>query len=190
MADKPLKSLNGRKFAGVLAKPIDAGIIFPLGRKDLWQEFQDRRWAELRRQRMAKMPHLARHLGIQFEHLDLTSHADLLSFYGCVAENLAMLLIPGFQEKRPGKWPAETLMQVLVTIEKGKQAGFFASDLAGCMACLKQLDSSLARPANRTHLKARAMTLQNRVSQLRAKLKREHAAKKVLHKKPSLRIVK
>jgi hypothetical protein len=120
MADKPLKSLNGKKFSGALATPIDTGLIVPLNRKDLWAEHTARHLGELRRQRMAKMPHLARHLGIQFDHLDLTKHADMVSFYGCVAENLARLLIPGFQEKRAGKWPDDVVMQTLVTIEKGK----------------------------------------------------------------------
>lgn len=116
--DKSLKSLNGRKFAGALAEPIDTGVVFPLGRKDLWQEFSDKHFEELRRQRMAKMPDLARHLGIKFEHLDLSRQADMVSFYGCIAENLARLLVPGFQEKRAGRWPAEIVVRILVEIEK------------------------------------------------------------------------
>src|SRR6476646_851602 len=75
MTDKPLKSLNGKKFEGVLAAPIDTGIIFPFRPKDLWQEFSDKNYDELHRQRIAKMPYLARHLGIQFEGLDLSSYA-------------------------------------------------------------------------------------------------------------------
>jgi hypothetical protein len=30
MTDKPLKSLNGKKFEGVLAEPIDHGLFMPL----------------------------------------------------------------------------------------------------------------------------------------------------------------
>ena len=189
MTDKSLRSLKGKKFTGPLAEPIDTDIIVPLNRKDLWKEYSDKRLAELHRLRMAKMPHLARHLGIQFEHLDLTKHADMVSFYGCIAENLAVLLIPGFQEKRAGKWPADMVMQVLVTIEKGKHLGSFSSDLEGCKAVLKQMEPKLASLANRTQLNGSALTLQNRVVALRTKLKRDHA-KKQLHKKQRLRIVK
>lgn len=190
MTDKPLKSLNGKKFTGALAEPIDTGVIIPLNRKDLWPEFLERRHAELRRQRMAKIPDLARHLGIKFDHLDLENHSDLLSLYGSITENLATLLIRGFQEKQAGRWPDELVMQILVAIEKGKQLGTFASDKDGCKEILKQLEPKLGRPGNRTELDHKVRSLENRVSKLRAKLKREHAAKKPVHKKPRLRIVK
>jgi hypothetical protein len=189
MKDKPLKSLNGKKFEGPLATPIDTGIIFPLGRKDLWPEYSDKNFDELCRQRTAKMPYLARHLGIQFEHLDLSSHAGMVSFYGCIVENLAALLIPGFQAKKRGKWPAEIVVRILVAIEKGKQGGEFASDLEGCICVMKLEEPELARPQNKTELVRKAKTLRNRVAKQRAKFKRAHAAK-TLHKKPSLRIVK
>jgi hypothetical protein len=189
MTDKPLKTLNGKKLTGPLAKPIDTGIIFPLHRKDLWQEFSDKDHDELRRQRIAKMPYLARHLGIQFEHLDLSSHAGMVSFYGCIVENLAALLIPGFQKKKQGKWPAEIVVRTLVYIEKGKQSGEFENDLDGCMWAIKATEPELARAKNRTELVRKAKTLRNRVAKQRAKFKRDHAAKR-LHKNPSLRIVK
>jgi hypothetical protein len=90
MADKPLKSLNGKKFAGPLAKPIDTGLIAPLRRRELWDAWIDKHHAELQRQRLAKMPALAAHLGIKFEHLDLTKYSDVVAFYGCIVENLAV----------------------------------------------------------------------------------------------------
>ena len=131
MKDKPLRTLNGKKLTGPLATPIDTGIIFPLGRKDLWPEVSEKEYGELRRQRIAKMPYLARHLGIQFEHLDLSSDAGMVSFYGCIVENLTALLIPGFQRKKDGKWPAKIVVRILVDIEKGKQSGEFANELDG-----------------------------------------------------------
>jgi hypothetical protein len=190
MTDKPLKSLNGKKFTGPLAAPIDTGIIFPLGLpKDRWQEYIDKNYDELHRQRVAKVPYLARHLGIQFEHLDLSSDAGLIAFYGCIVENLARLLIPGFQEKNDGKWPPAIVLRALGEVERGKRLGEYASDLEGCKYMMTLIEPDLALPRNRTRLKQRARTLENRVSKLRVDLKRKHAAKQ-LHKKPRLRIVK
>jgi hypothetical protein len=189
MTDKPLKSLNGKKFEGVLAKPIDTGIIFPLGREDLLPELIDKHTDEVRRQRLAKMPYLAAHLGIQFEHLDLSTDRGALAFYGGIAENLARLLIPGFQQKKSGKWPREIVRALLSRIEYGKAAGTCESDLAGCIDYMKLHEPDLARPGRGTALKKKAKTLRNLVTADRANLKRDHAAKK-LHKKPSLRLVK
>jgi hypothetical protein len=188
MTDKALKTLKDKKLTGPLVTRIDTGIILPLGRKDLWQELSDKHCAELRRQRIAKMPYLARHLGIQFEHLDLSSHAGMVSFYGCIAENLAALLIPGFQPKKAGKWPAAVVVGILVVIEKGKQRGEFASDLDGCIWAIKDTEPEMARPKNKGELVRKAKTLRNRIAKQRAEFNRAHA--KTLHKKPRLRVVK
>jgi hypothetical protein len=188
MADKLLRSLNGRKFAGSLAEPIDTNIVFPLMREGLWPELSERRHAELHRQRVAKMPELAKHLDIKFEHLDLTKHSDLVSLYGCIVENLAVRLIPGFQEKAAGKWPREVAVAILMWIEKGKQAGEYASDLDGCCDYLKKTEPDLARARNRSALEQKAKTVRNLVAKERAELKREHAKK--LHRKPRLVSVK
>jgi len=63
-------------------------------RDDLWEEFLIKRHAEIARQRKAKMVDLARHLGIQFEHLDLSSYPDLAAFYACIADNFGYALDP------------------------------------------------------------------------------------------------
>jgi hypothetical protein len=105
----------------------------------------------------------------------------LVSFYGCIVENLAVRLIPGFQEKKRGKWPAEIIVALLVDIEKGKQTGEYDSDLDGCIVYLKSQQPELARPKNRTSLLKSARTLQNGIAAQRAKFIREHAARDTLN---------
>jgi len=40
MKDKPLKSLNGKRFEGVLAEPIDTGMFMPVREDDLaWPKY-------------------------------------------------------------------------------------------------------------------------------------------------------
>ena len=190
MTDKPLKSLNGKKFDGPLATPIDTGFFFPLGLpKDQWQQYIDKHLDELHRRRIAKVPYLARHLGIKFEHLDLSKYPDMVAFYGCIVENIARLLIPGFEENKDGKWPRAIVRRALEEIERGKRLGEYASDLEGCKYMMMLIEPDLARPRNKSQLEQRAKTLRNLVAKQRAGLKRDHAAK-TLHKKPSLRIVK
>jgi hypothetical protein len=179
--------LNGKKFEGVLAAPIDTGIIFPFRPKDLWQEFSDKNYDELHRQRIAKMPYLARHLGIQFEGLDLSSYAGMAAFYGCIAENLARLLVPGFQAKREGKWPRDFICYVLRGVDHWKEAGRYSSDLEACLAFLKMDEPDLARPARKSALVKKAKRLRNLVCRER---QRKRAALNPVHKKPTLRIVK
>jgi hypothetical protein len=184
VTEKSLKALKGKKLSGPLATPIDTGILGPLARRDLTGEYigqrldeiqlrhAERHPAELHRQRMAKIPDLARHLGIKFEHLDLTKDGDRASFYGSVIETLAALLIPGFQEVRAGKWPREMVVEILFTIENQKNLGKIASDLDGCMMVIEQLEPEKARPKNKSELIRKAKTLRNRVSIQRAELKR------------------
>jgi hypothetical protein len=166
------------KFTGALAKPVSSSVVFPRNQK-YWAECQEQSSDELHQQRLKKMPLLATALGIQFDHLDLSKDRDLMAFYGCIAMHLAILVCPGFQEKKRGKVPREIVRWLLVNIEKGKQTGRYRSDLDGCLDFMKDTEPELARPANRVQLQRRAKTLRNLVSQDRASLKRAH--RKQLH---------
>jgi hypothetical protein len=166
------------EFTGALAKPVSSSVVFPRDEK-YWATCFDEKYDDLQRQRLKKMPLLATALGIKFDHLDLSKDRDLMAFYGCIAMHLAMLVCPGFQEKRRGKVLRETVRWALVEIEKGKQTGRYRTDLDGCLDQLKHLEPELARPANRVQLQRRAKALRNLVSQDRASLKRAH--RKQLH---------
>jgi hypothetical protein len=169
---KRLRTLKGKRLSGPLATPIDTSAIIPLSRDDLWAEYFERHFADLRRQRMAKMPELARHLGINFEHLDAANPDDMVLLCSCIGLELARLVIPGFQEKPGGLWRRSKDFAILVEIEKLKQRGTITSDFNGCIMYLTKRDPELARPHNETELKQKARTLQNRVAGLRAELKR------------------
>jgi hypothetical protein len=117
---------------------------------------------------------LAKALGIQLDHLDLSKLPHLTAFYECIAMNFAVLVCPGFQEKKHGKYPREIVRWLLVVIEAGKQDGRYRTDLDGCLEFVKTNEQELARPANRAQLLRRAKTLRNLVSQDRASLKRAH----------------
>jgi hypothetical protein len=165
---KLLRTLKGKKLSGPLATPIDTGKIIPLPREDLWAKYFEQHRADLHRQRIEKMPELARHLGINFEHLDLTNSDDVASLYSCIALELATLLIPGFQEKTGGLWRRSKYFIILVEIEKLKYLGTITSDFDGCKMYLTQKDPKLARPHSETELDQKARTLQNRVTAMRS----------------------
>jgi hypothetical protein len=57
MTDKPLKSLNGKKFTGPLAAPIDIDHLYVMPTsRDEWASFIEHLRLERRRQYMAKIP--------------------------------------------------------------------------------------------------------------------------------------
>jgi hypothetical protein len=174
----PRKKLNLPKFTGALAKPVSSSVVHPRNEK-YWAESIDQKYNDLHQQRLKKMPLLATALGIKFDHLDHTKDRDLMAFWGCIAMHLAILICPGFQEKRRGKYPREIVRWALVVIEAGKQEGRYRSDLDGCLHILKANEPELAHAWNREQLQRRAKLLRNLISQDRASLKRAH--RKQLH---------
>jgi hypothetical protein len=191
MTDKPLKSLNGKKFEGVLAEPIDDGFFMPLLHDDpAWPVYLQA--AKLKRQqlRLDKMPALARHLGIDVERFNLADPANLsglMMFYATVAEKLASHVVPGFQEKPRGKHPREIARLIRQGVDAMKENGKATSDLEACRDFLKFETPDLARPHNRTELEKKAESLCNLISKDRSDAER---AEKALHKKQPLRVVK
>jgi hypothetical protein len=191
MTDKPLKSLNGKKFEGVLAEPIDTGLFMPLLPDDpAWPKYLQAQALMLNSKRLAKMPELARHLDIDVEQFNLSDPANgggLLMLYGIIAEKLASLVVPGFQEKSRGKHPREVVRMIRMAIDSTKENSKFGSDREACLSYLKIEDPELARPHNRTELEKKAESLCNLISEDRADAAR---AEKALHKKQPLRVVK
>jgi hypothetical protein len=191
MTDKPLKTLNGKKFDGVLAEPIDTGMFMPLRDDDpAWPKYLQTHAMVMSSLRMAKMPALAQHLGIDVESFGLSDPSNglgLAMLCTRVAQELAGRVVPGFMEKSRGKHPREIVRLIRAAADFAKKAGKASSDLDVCRALLKHETPDLARPGNKSELERRAKSLRNLVAKDRAAADR---AEKALHKKPRLRVVK
>jgi hypothetical protein len=171
----PRAKLNLPKFTGVLAKPIESKFELAVNPNYVAESIEKRR-DDVHRQQVAKLPALANAFGIKFDHLDLKSHAGLVSFYGCLVLNLAQAMkIPGFLEKSVGKWPRLLVAHVLGDCERAKHAGKAKSDLEVCLWAVKALDPEMEKTKNRRTAMSRAKQLCNRVSALRQKWKKDHA---------------
>jgi hypothetical protein len=190
MTDK--KSLNGKKFEGVLAEPIDTGLFMPILANDpAWPKYLEAHRLLLDSKRREKIVDLARHLDIDVEAFNLSDPSNgigLLMLYSRVAIELASHVVPGFQEKSRGKQPREIVRAIRIAVDlakknpKGKKSEFEL-----CRDYLKGEMPDLARPGKRTELDKKARSLANRISNDRVAAKREE---KALHKKPPLRVVK
>jgi len=190
MTDKPLKSLNGKKFEGVLAEPIDDGFFMPLLHDDpAWPVYLQAVELKKRQLRLDKMSALARHLGIDVEKFGLADPANLsglMMFYATIAEKLASHVVPGFQEKSRGKHPREIVRAIRRGVDWMKETGKAGSDEDAARDFLKFEKPELARPHNRTELERKTRSLCNRISKDRIAENAEEA----LHKKTVLQIVK
>lgn len=165
MASNPVKSLNGKKLSGELLKPIDHGLYMPLD-PDSPPNYLAEVSKELRRQRMAKMPALARHLGIDVDALDLSTDdsLDWAILLRAVALDLAAAVIPGFQEKPRGKHPREIIRLGRVTIDALKMRKPGISDFDACREIVKLERPEMASPGRQSELDAEARQMMNRVS--------------------------
>ncbi|HEY5036064.1 MAG TPA: hypothetical protein VII74_02905 [Chthoniobacterales bacterium] len=194
MTDKPLKSLNGKKLEGVLGEPIDLisfELVPGLHSQAEIEAYRSRKHRELFDLRGAKIPDLARHLG-----LDLASDAyrgadgreTLLEF---TLMALAKETVIGFQQKREGKWPRARVFWGLQSIDALKKAGVFKNDLTACESLLQAERPELAKRSAKAELKAEAIQFRTRITTLRSALNRaKKLEEKTFHKKPRLRIVK
>jgi hypothetical protein len=191
MPEKPLKTLNGKKFEGVLAEPIDDGLFMPVIYDDpAWPKYL--RAAELKRRelRLNKMPALARHLGIDVGSFNLADPANmvgLMMFYAAIAERLASHVVPGFMQKPRGKHPREVMRAIRQMVDIMKTSGKVGSDLEACRDFLKFETPDLARPGRKSELEQKAKSLRNLVAKDRADAAR---SEKPVHKKPRLVFVK
>lgn len=192
MTDK--KSLNGKKFEGVLAEPIDLirfDLVPGLHSQDEIEAYRSRKNSELFDLRRAKIPDLARHLGLDPDS-DAYRGADgrerLLEF---TLMAIARETVIGFQQRKEGKWPRARVFWGLQAIDASKKAGVFKNDLTACENLLKIERPELAKRSAKAELKAEAIQFRTRITKLRALLERvKKLEEKTLHKQPHLRIVK
>jgi len=196
MTDKPLKTLNGKKFEGVLAEPIDHGLFMPVRLDDpAWPTYLKALELTMRSLRLAKMPALAEHLDVDNDAIELTVSSTpappnafgLALFYYSIAEKLAALVVPGFQEKSRGKQPREIIRVIRNAVDALKEHGKATSDLEACRNFLKFETPDLARPGKKSELEQKAKSLRNLVAKDRASAAR---AEKAVHKNARLRVVK
>jgi hypothetical protein len=193
MTDKLSKSLNGKKFEGVLAEPIDTGLFMPILSKNeyAWMTYSMANKLTLREKRLDKMAALARHLDIDVEAFKLADPANLtglMMFYATIAERLASHVVPGFLEKRRDSKNQRDIVRAIRTIaDLEKENGKYSNDDDFCMDYIKHERPELARPGRKSELKKRAHTLRNLIAKDRAKAARDE---KALHEKTRLRVVK
>jgi hypothetical protein len=191
MKEKPLKTLNGKKFEGGLAEPIDTGMFMPVRPDDpAWPTYLQAHAMVMSSLRLAKMPALAQHLGIDVENYGLSDPSNglgLMMLYARIAQELAAHVVPGFMEKPRGKHPREIVGVIRKAVDFAKEHGKFGSDLEACRNFLKLETPDLGRPGKRSELEQKAKSLRNLVAKDRANAAR---AEKAVHKKTALRIVK
>jgi hypothetical protein len=171
----PRAKSNLPKFTGVLAKPIESKFDIAINPKYTADSI-DKILDDVHSQRVAKLPALASALGIKFDHLDLKSNGGAVSFYGCLVLRLLVVMkVPGFLEKKDGKWPRDLVARVVGYCERAKQTGDAKSDLEVCLWAVKALDPEMEKTKNRRTAMSRAKQLCNRVSALRQKWKKDYA---------------
>jgi hypothetical protein len=194
MSDKPLRSLNGKKLEGALAEPIDLmrfELVPGVHSQDEIEAYRSSKNRELFDLRRAKIPDLARHLGLD-PASDAYRGADGREL---LLELTLMLLaretVIGFQQKDEGKWPRARVFWALQSIDALKKSGRFKDDLTACESLLRFERPELAKRSAKAELKAEAIQFRNRITKLRSALERaKKLEEKTFHKKPRLRIVK
>ena len=159
------KKLNLPKWSGELARPIDIPWSF-LNQKSLKE-----RWPEVFRTRVAKLPALARALGVPPRPREVVL---LEAWYAAIALELAILVCPGFQVKPPRSklFHRGNIGWWFTFIDKSKRVGCIKSDLEGCVEILKLTQPELARLHNKAKLQQQARTFANLIGQERTSRKR------------------
>jgi hypothetical protein len=178
MAKRPVEFLNGKELAGELTQPIDHGLYLPfLGAVGSPEKYLAERKKELRQRRTAKMPALARHLGIDVERFNLSPENGLgwMMLYAVIAERLTEELIPGFQEKSRGTLPREVLGQARIAIALLRLNGRAQSQLEACEEIIKLWNPELAKPGCKSELRRKADSLRVRVAEDRVRTRKSAA---------------
>ena len=160
------KQLNLPKWSGELARPIDIPSLWGLLNPKPLEE----RWAEVLKAQEAKLPALAKALGLPPAPREKSREA----WYAAIAIELAAVVCPGFQVKPPSSnlFHRENIWWWLPFIDKWKRDGRFKSDLEGCTQILKDTQPELDRPHNKAELRQRARTFANLISKERTSRKR------------------
>jgi hypothetical protein len=160
------KKRNLPKWSGELAEPIDfpsvSGLLKPKPMEELWPEVLEAR--------VAKLPALARALGLPPGPPATAREA----WFADIALQLAVLVCPGFQLKLPSSklFHRKMVGFWFAHIEQLKRDRRVKTDLEGCTESLKLIQPELARPHNKTKLQQQARTFANLIARERTRRKR------------------
>jgi hypothetical protein len=173
------RSKRAKQWAGVLAEPIDdietlMPKPYPMGSPES-EKWLRRRAHRLYQLRIAKMPELARQLGMPVDTYDRTTKDGLMRFYTHLALKLAVKLeIPGFMQANR-KWPPELVYWALVDGDARRTRGERDPDFTSCLDLIQHWDPRLRQRGKKAAANQRAKTLRNEVSKLRQRVKKRAA---------------
>ena len=166
---------RGPKFTGDLAKPIDLRMIAPLNPEER-DAFYDRMRDELRKRRLEKLVLLGKHYDIKVDESVVDENQYRVLFFGAIAMRLAIDFVPGFQEKKEGKWPRvliHAMVEILDWAKANRARSGFKSDFHVALQHVQSADPELRRPGNLSRAKRRARTLCNLIASARASRRRK-----------------
>jgi hypothetical protein len=193
MAKKP-PHLAGKPLEGALAEPIDIltlGLPAAVAHPDEVKKYRDLKNQQLFDARRAKIPDLARHLGLDPDsdaYRGAGGRETLLEF---TLMALARATVLGFQQKKEGKWEASFVFWAMRGADQLKTQGRFENDHDFCVALLVDETPELGKRSRKAELHANARQLQNHISKLRSKVeKAKIEAEKAFHKNAAIQIVK
>jgi hypothetical protein len=175
------RSKKQKQWTGILAEPIDRGFEtlipkpYPTGSPEA-EEWIDRQARLMFRQQIAKIPKLARQLGMQLSEFDFATPDGLTVFLMDLVLRLALKLeIPGFMLPK-SKWHRQIVYWALLDGDARRAHGERDPDLTACLNSVQRWDPKLRRNGQKTAAIRRAKTLRNEVSKMRRKLKAQAEA--------------
>jgi hypothetical protein len=163
----PRAKRRGPTFRGALATPIDIDTTPPLSKHGHESHFE-RRHSELHRQRLRKLQLLAEYYEIRVDGAD--EWQRLAAYWGSLAMRLATDFVPGFAEKKQGRWTKTELDWIIEIVDWAKQnkaKSGYKSELDSILPLVKAKYPELARAGRATEAKKRARTLCNLLSKRR-----------------------
>jgi hypothetical protein len=173
-----------KPFIGTLLERIRPNVI--ISRDPAKRAASIAAWQNDVCQQMAeKLPDVATHFGIEWQHLDLTDARNQAIFYRSLAIRLCQEIpIPAFRPPaQADKYPPALVAKVLDLIERTKQADKAAgkppqSDFQITLPLLRFIDpENSTAELSKGELKSRARTWCNHVAALRSSIRRQQENK-------------
>jgi hypothetical protein len=191
---RKLPELAGKPLEGALAEPIDIlklGLPAWAAPPDEIENYRELKGRELFDARRAKIPDLARHLGLDPDSDGFRGAGGREFLLELTLMALARATVIGFQEKKEGKWEASFVFWTMHLADRHKAQGKFDNDYDFCVAYLAAETPELAKRTKKTELHAAALQLRNRISEARSTFeKAKKLAERDFHKNAAIGIVK
>lgn len=191
---KKTSKLAGKTLTGDLAEPIDLinfGLIKGVHSEQEIEDYRQRQSQKLFDARRAKIPDLARFLGLDPDNPGYSGPGGREFLLELTLMALAREIVPGFQEKKEGKWPRSHIFWLVQAIGPKNAAGKYEKGHKACVTYLISERPELSKRANKKELDAEVLQLQNRLSDLRSTMeKAKKLAEEEFHKNNAGKIVK